>query len=209
MSHTLQVFWWTFFIFIAPVFVDNSASATATFCIIPLTVGLSSSSISPSFLGECPHSAPSRGRGPDPPSSAGPAWTETGHHGRGSLGAAALPARERARTGHWAWQQTLTQQSQQSQQSHCSQWPQRSRPLQTSLPSHWTCGKMLPGNSWRTGNELSWLKLVPSLLPIRPSVFLFRLFSLLGTKTFSSFSWTPKAHLKQSSSNSFTMFCLF
>lgn len=149
MSHTLQVLWRTFFIFIAPVFVDNSESATATFCIILLTVGLSSSSVASSFLGECPHSAPSRGRGPDPPSSSCPAWTETGHPGRGSLSAAALSAGERARIGHWAWQQTLTHQS---HQSHCSQWPQRS--WQTSLPSDRTCGKMLPGNSWRTGNEL-------------------------------------------------------
>lgn len=158
MSHTLQVLWRTFFMFIAPVFVDNSDSATPTFCIILLTVGLSSSSVSPSFLGECPHPAPSRGRGPGPPSSSCPAWTETGHPGRGSLGAAALSAGERARSGHRARQQTLTHQSHQLHQlhqSHCLQWPQRSRPRQASLPSDRTCGKMLPGNSWRTGNELS------------------------------------------------------
>lgn len=156
VSHTPQVLWRTFFfIFIAPVFVDNSESATATFCIILLTVGLSPSSISPSFLGECPHSAPSGGRGPDPPSSSCPAWTETGHHGRGSLGAAALPARERTGIGHWAGQQTPTHRSHQLHWSHWSQWSQWSRPHQTSLPSDRTCGKMLPGNSWRTGNELS------------------------------------------------------
>lgn len=85
---------------IAPAFVYTSESATATIRIILSTVALSFSSVSPSILGECPHSAPSGGRGPDPSSSSCPAWTETSHHGGGPLGAAALPARERAGVSH-------------------------------------------------------------------------------------------------------------
>lgn len=186
---------------IASGFVYNSECATATIRIILLTVDLSFSSISPSILGECPRSAPSGGRGPDPPSSPCPAWTETGHHRGGPLSAAALPARELAGVSHWAGQQTPTHQSHQSYQLRWSQRSQWSRPCQTSLPSEWTCRKMLSGNSGWTGKESSYPGSSLSHLLPATSVFLLQTLFITATRTFSSCS--------EQSSSIPSMFCLF